>query len=68
MKNITINFYVSSPYISINEYARLSGIPLNTCRAMINRGEILIRPKLSAKGKIQVNMVAMLQDAINNSR
>ncbi|MDE9589906.1 DNA-binding protein [Xenorhabdus bovienii] len=67
MKNITINYYVVSPYISIAKYAEFSGIPENTCRAMVNRGEIIIRPKTGAKEKIQVNMVAMLQDAIENS-
>ncbi|WP_086114142.1 DNA-binding protein [Xenorhabdus beddingii] len=67
MKNIIINYYVTSPYVSIGKYAELSGIPENTCRVMVNRGEIIIRPKQGAKGKIQVNMVAMLQDAIENS-
>ncbi|MEQ1965823.1 DNA-binding protein [Xenorhabdus nematophila] len=67
MKNLIINYYVVSPYVSIGRYAELSGIPENTCRAMVNRGEIIIRPKTSAKEKIQVNMIAMLQDAVENS-
>ena len=67
MRKITINFSVGSPYVSLDEYARLSGIPLNTCRAMINRGQIIIRPKIAAKEKIQINMIAMLKDAIDNS-
>ncbi|MGJ0625313.1 DNA-binding protein [Xenorhabdus bovienii] len=67
MKNIIINYYVVSPYVSIGKYAELSGIPENTCRAMVNRGEIIIRPKQGSKEKIQVNMIAMLQDAVENS-
>ncbi|WFQ81591.1 DNA-binding protein [Xenorhabdus sp. SF857] len=67
MKNLIINYYVVSPYVSIDKYAELSGIPENTCRGMVNRGEIIIRPKQGAKGKIQVNMIAMLEDAIKNS-
>lgn len=67
MRKITINFSVGSPYVSLDEYARLSGIPLSTCRAMINRGQIIIRPKSTAKEKIQVNMIAMLKDAIDNN-
>ncbi|MEQ4672205.1 DNA-binding protein [Providencia manganoxydans] len=67
MQKITINFSVGSPYVSIDEYSRLSGIPLNTCRAMVNRGQIIIRPKQAPKEKIQVNMIAMLKDAIGNS-
>ncbi|CDL83863.1 MULTISPECIES: hypothetical protein [Xenorhabdus] len=67
MKNIIINYYVVSPYVSIKKYSDFSGIPENTCRAMVNRGEIIIRPKKSSKEKIQVNMIAMLEDAIKNS-
>ncbi|SFN70570.1 DNA-binding protein [Xenorhabdus japonica] len=67
MKNIIINYYVVSPYVSIGRYAELSGIPENTCRGMVNKGEIIIRPKKGAKDKIQVNLIAMLQDAIENS-
>ncbi|HGJ5879085.1 MAG TPA: DNA-binding protein [Arsenophonus nasoniae] len=67
MKDITINFSVGSPYVSVDEYSRLSGIPVNTVRAMVNKGEIIIRPKKGAKEKIQINMIAMLKDAIRNS-
>ncbi|ACR69414.1 DNA-binding protein [Edwardsiella ictaluri] len=67
MGNITINVTVSAPYVSINEYARLSGIPVATCRGMVADGRIIIRPKSSAQEKIEVNMIAMLKDAIANS-
>uniref|UniRef100_A0A3B0LW25 Helix-turn-helix domain-containing protein n=1 Tax=Arsenophonus endosymbiont of Trialeurodes vaporariorum TaxID=235567 RepID=A0A3B0LW25_9GAMM len=67
MKDITINFSVGSPYVSVEEYSRLSGIPINTVRRMVNNGDIIIRPKKRAKEKIQINMIAMLKDAIRNS-
>ncbi|MFW0038155.1 MAG: hypothetical protein AB8W37_06150 [Arsenophonus endosymbiont of Dermacentor nuttalli] len=45
----------------------MSGIPVNIIRAMVNKGEIIIRPKKYAKEKIQINMIAMLKDAIRDS-
>ncbi|CEE91481.1 conserved hypothetical protein [Xenorhabdus nematophila str. Anatoliense] len=66
MSKLIINYYVTSPYVSIGKYAELSGIPETTCRGMVQRGEIIIRPKTGPKEKIQVNMIAMLEDAIKN--
>lgn len=67
MKDITINFNVGSPYVSVDEYSRLSDIPVNTVRRIVNNGDIIIRPKKYAKEKIQINMIAMLKDTIRNS-
>ncbi|AXG42647.1 DNA-binding protein [Photorhabdus laumondii subsp. laumondii] len=67
MKNITINISVPVPYVSIDEYSRLSGIPVDTCRGMVSDGRIIIRPKQQPKEKIEVNLIAMLKDAIKNS-
>lgn len=67
MENITINLNVMAPYISLKEYARVTGIPFETCRDMVKDGRIIIRPKNLSGGKVEVNMVAMLKDAIANS-
>ncbi|AHF77586.1 DNA-binding protein, putative prophage regulator [Sodalis praecaptivus] len=67
MKNITINFYLESPYLSLKSYAKVTGIPFDTCRGMVRDGRIIIRPKISSGGKVEVNMIAMLKDAIENS-
>ncbi|OFC61184.1 DNA-binding protein [Candidatus Erwinia dacicola] len=67
MENITINLNVLAPYLSLREYARVTGIPFETCRAMVKDRRIIIRPKELAGGKVEVNMVAMLKDAIANS-
>ncbi|AYN26567.1 DNA-binding protein [Buttiauxella sp. 3AFRM03] len=67
MGSITINLNVAAPYLSLQEYARVTGIPFDTCRGMVRDGRIIIRPKELAGGKVEVNMVAMLKDAIANS-
>lgn len=67
MESITINLNVVAPYLSLQEYARVTGIPFDTCRGMVRDGRIIIRPKELSGGKVEVNMVAMLKDAIANS-
>jgi hypothetical protein len=67
MEKITINMNVAAPYLSLKEYSRVTGIPFDTCRGMVRDGRIIIRPKEFSGGKIEVNMVAMLKDAIANS-
>ncbi|WP_072065351.1 DNA-binding protein [Pluralibacter gergoviae] len=67
MSGLTININVASPYLSLKEYARITGIPFNTCRDMVKDGRIIIRPKERRNDKPEVNMVAMLKDAIANS-
>ncbi|EPA7874540.1 DNA-binding protein [Citrobacter freundii] len=67
MTGVTINMNVAAPYISLKEYSRITGIPFETCRLMVRDGRIIIRPKELTGGKVEVNMVAMLKDAIANS-
>lgn len=45
----------------------MTGIPFDTCRGMVRDGRIIIRPKIKAGDKVEVNLVAMLKDAIANS-
>ncbi|EJO47748.1 MULTISPECIES: hypothetical protein [Enterobacter] len=67
MTGVTINMNVAAPYISLKEYSRITGIPFETCRLMVRDGRIIIRPKELTGGKVEVNMIAMLKDAIANS-
>ncbi|HFK4758583.1 TPA: DNA-binding protein [Citrobacter farmeri] len=67
MSGVIINLNVAAPYLSLKEYSKVTGIPFETCRDMVKDGRIIIRPKELAGGKVEVNMVAMLKDAIANS-
>lgn len=66
MGNVTINISVPTGYVSLERYAEMVQIPLATCRRMVRDGRIIIRPKNKAKDKVEVNLVAMLKDAIDN--
>ncbi|MEQ4451717.1 DNA-binding protein [Kosakonia sp. YIM B13605] len=67
MSGITININVSTPYVSLKRYSEMTGIPFETCRGMMEDGRIIIRPKTRRMEKPEVNLVAMLKDAIANS-
>ncbi|MEN3260031.1 DNA-binding protein [Sodalis endosymbiont of Spalangia cameroni] len=67
MSNITINIEVPTPYVPLKKYSEMTGIPFDSCRRMVADGRIIIRPKHKAKDRVEVNLVAMLKDAIENS-
>ncbi|HHH0063447.1 TPA: DNA-binding protein [Yersinia enterocolitica] len=67
MSNVTINITIPTGYVSLKEYAAMTGIPFATCRGMVRDGRIIIRPKIKASDKVEVNLVAMLKDAAANS-
>lgn len=67
MGNITINITVPSAYVSLIAYSEIVQIPIGTCRRMVRDGRIIIRPKEKPTDKVEVNLVAMLKDAIANS-
>lgn len=67
MVGLTININVNAPYVSLKKYAEMTGIPYDTCRNMLADGRIIIRPKTRRMEKPEVNLIAMLKDAIANS-
>ncbi|MEQ1975001.1 MULTISPECIES: DNA-binding protein [unclassified Xenorhabdus] len=68
MRNILFDVKIESAYVSLKKYSEITKIPFATCRAMVADGRIIIRPKKRAKDMIEVNMIAMLMDAYNNSQ
>ncbi|CAB1250266.1 hypothetical protein QTU67_002198 [Vibrio cholerae] len=48
-----------SPYVTMEEYSRLSGLAIGTIKQYINEGRIIIKPKDKRRDKPLVNMVAM---------
>lgn len=61
---ICINVQVDAPYLSIEEYAKRTGIPIGTVRSSIRAGEVPIKPKKKEKERIYINMIALAKQAI----
>ncbi len=47
------------PYVTYEEYSRLTGIPMGTIKDYVSKGKILTKKKQLPKEKPLVNMVAM---------
>ncbi|ANU36259.1 hypothetical protein [Vibrio scophthalmi] len=47
------------PYVTYEEYSRLTGLPMGTIKDYVSKGKILIKKKERTKEKPLVNMVAM---------
>lgn len=59
----TIQLQLSTPYVTYEEYARISGLPYNTVKRMVADGRIPLRPKANRKEKPMINLVALHQEA-----
>ena len=58
-----LNFVISEPFITIDEYCRRTGICKRTARKMYTENRLPIRKKEGPNGLIEVNMVALLIEA-----
>ncbi|MGB0895341.1 MAG: DNA-binding protein [Parashewanella sp.] len=65
MSHIAIQ--IASPFVTVDEYSRMSGIPKRTLDTMIGDGRIPIRPKNKAKEKPLINVLALMKEAADLS-
>ncbi|NRD73230.1 DNA-binding protein [Shewanella sp. VB17] len=56
-------YQIASPFVSFEEYSRLSGVPINTIRCMVREGRLPIRTKLKPQEKPLINMLALMREA-----
>ena len=61
MKQLSIQ--IGSPYMTREEYSRVSGISLPLIKKMIADGRLPIRPKNAAKEKPLINVLALFNEA-----
>ena len=54
---------IASPYVSVEEFARLSGMPAGTVQTMIKDGRLPTRQKIKKQHKPLINMVALMSEA-----
>ncbi|RLV58364.1 DNA-binding protein [Parashewanella curva] len=61
MSDIAIQ--IASPFVTYEEYAKLSGVPYNTIKKMAADGRLPIRPKLKRTDKPLINLLALTKEA-----
>lgn len=60
---LTYNPVSPAPFVTYEEYSRISGLPMGTIKDYVNQGKILIKKKERPIEKPLVNMVAMIEIA-----
>lgn len=66
--NSPLSITLSSPYLSLPEFAKVTGIPYETCRLMVKDGRLQIRSKARKMEKVLINMIALTKEADFQSR
>ena len=61
MSDIAIQ--IATPFVTYEEYSRISGVPYNTIKKMVADGRIPIRPKLRRTDKTLINLLALTKEA-----
>ena len=68
--SICINVQVSclTPYITIKEFARVTGTSESNVNKMVQKGKLPIKPKEGLRGTVFINMVALTIDAAKQAQ
>lgn len=63
--NQSISITIISPFVTIEKFHEISGLPVATIRGKIRNGEIQIKKKENKNDKVLINMVSLTQEAMN---
>ncbi len=64
----TISPVIPAPFVTYEEYSRVSGLPVGTIKDYVAQGKILVKKKDRTKGRAFVNMVAMHELAAREAK
>jgi hypothetical protein len=59
----TSAFQIATPFVSYEEYSRLTGTPVATVRNLVRSGRLPIRKKTKPQEKPYINMLALMKEA-----
>ncbi|MEZ9847684.1 hypothetical protein AB4346_17915 [Vibrio breoganii] len=59
--------YLPIPYVTYEEYSKITGIPVNTIKDYVHKGKIVIKKKDLPREKPLINMIAMIEMAIRET-
>lgn len=62
----SLNFVISEPFISLDEYCRRTGICKRTARQMAKENRLPIRKKGGVNSLVEVNMLALIVEAASD--
>ncbi|TCJ98808.1 hypothetical protein EV694_1235 [Volucribacter psittacicida] len=62
--NQPIIIQVDMPFLPVEEFARRNGVDAKAVRRLVGKGVLPIRNRPSGKGKIYINMIALMKEAL----
>ncbi|CDT75958.1 Cox [Vibrio coralliirubri] len=65
---LTISPVIPAPFVTYEEYSRISGLPLGTIKDYVSQGKILVKEKGKTKGRAFVNIIAMHELAAREAK
>lgn len=65
---LSYNIVLPVPYVTFEEYSRMTGIKLETVRDYARKGKIIIQEKTAPREKPLVNLIAMNEKATREAR
>lgn len=66
--SICINVQLRTPYLTIKEYARLTGTSESNVNKLVQKGKLPIKPKEGLRGTVFINMIALALEATRYSQ
>ncbi|TBL90126.1 DNA-binding protein [Hafnia alvei] len=58
-----LSISLATPFVTVEEFSRISGLPIGTCYNWIHLGKLPIRPKNGKAERVLINMLALLKEA-----
>ena len=58
-----INIQIDTPYVTKAEYARRTGLPMDTVNYYVKEGKLPVRDRESSNEKVFINLLALTLEA-----
>ncbi|TYL43487.1 DNA-binding protein [Dickeya sp. ws52] len=58
-----LSITLATPYVTLKEFSRLTGVPMSTCYDWVHQGKLPIREKTDKNERILVNLIALTKEA-----
>ncbi|AOR59279.1 DNA-binding protein [Pectobacterium parmentieri] len=58
-----LSITLATPYVTLSEFSRISGLPIKTCYQWVHQGKLPIRAKNAKNERTMINLLALTKEA-----
>lgn len=58
-----LSITLATPYVTLSEFSRISGLPIKTCYQWVHQGKLPIRAKTAKNERTMINLLALTKEA-----